>query len=103
MSEETDDIAEPSARLLDIVVGVGVFCLLLSSLTLYFSVRHFFSETTEVQNVSITYMLFARLCGITAFCIGVYCIFNQRWTAGALLLLGSIVLPFISLFVHGTM
>ncbi len=48
------------------------------------------------------YLMLARLFGIASFAIGGLAIFNHRWTVGVLLLLISVILPFVAYQLHGT-
>ena len=48
------------------------------------------------------WLTIARVFGIGAFVVGVVAIINKNWTTGALLFIGSVSLPFVSLFVHGS-
>lgn len=47
------------------------------------------------------WMMTARLFGFGSFVLGAVAIFNQYWINGALLFIGSVVLPMLSLFVYG--
>lgn len=50
-----------------------------------------------------TWLMCARLFGIASFAIGCVAIYNQRWTQGIALLLLSVVLPVVSILLHGTL
>ena len=91
-------------KLVSLGIVAGWCCLLGSSVLLFLSTRELFDPSAGgTSNLSIILLTAARLCGIGGFVAGLYAIFNQRWTAGVLLLLCSIALPFVSLFAHGTM
>lgn len=82
-----------------LIIILGWVCLAMSSLCFYISTRNL--DTSS--EVSYALWLFtARLFGITAFGVGGFSLFNKRWTNGTLLLFGSVVLPFVSLLIHGT-
>ncbi len=49
----------------------------------------------------VVWMMLARLAGIFAFGAGVLAMFNNRWNTGVILIIGSVVLPFLSLYYHG--
>ena len=85
------------------LTALGVGCLCLSSVFLYLSFDDFLSDDPSVQTSVIINLTLARLAGIAAFIVGVVKIFNQEWTSGSLLLIGSLALPFISLLLHGTL
>lgn len=84
-----------------IIIG-GWLLLALSGVFLYLSTEALLADQEGSQMKTLTYLTISRLAGIGSFVIGVVAIFNQRWTPGGLLLIGSVILPFVALFVHGT-
>ena len=78
----------------------GWACLGLSALFLYLSGPISSAQGGEVMWVF--YLMLARLFGMFAFATGGVAIFNHRWTEGILLCLIAVVLPFLSLYMHGT-
>lgn len=90
------DSNKTAASIKTILIG-GWVCLALSSSFFYISTRGYGGTTSAMG-----WLMVSRLAGIGAFLAGGIAIFNQRWTNGTLLFIGSIVLPFLSLFVHGT-
>ncbi|MCB9030010.1 MAG: hypothetical protein H6619_03085 [Deltaproteobacteria bacterium] len=84
---------------LNVLIKAGFACLCISSICLYLSTHT--NSDTPYNTISALWMMTARLAGIAAFFIGAIAIFNQRWTAGVILFVGSVILPIASLFVHG--
>ncbi|MCB0319880.1 MAG: hypothetical protein KDD60_03080 [Bdellovibrionales bacterium] len=78
-----------------VVLG-GWASLIASSIILYCSTR-----------VGIEFgaylLILARIFGMGAFLCGVFCLANQMWNHGSLLLILSLVLPFFALLSHGSM
>lgn len=87
-------------NLIKLIVTSGWLCLLLSSACFYFSTLS--AESSSDFGYAI-WLMTARLFGFGAFVIGGFSIFNQYWFSGVALFVGSVVLPFISLYFHGTL
>jgi hypothetical protein len=85
-----------------LVISAGYLFLFLSGVFLYLSTADLLSEDSGSQTAVFVKLTLSRLFGISGFLIGVVAIFNQKWTAGSLLLIGSLALPFLALLVHGT-
>ncbi len=83
------------------IIAGGWLSLVLSAVFLSVSTDYILSAESDEMSTLI-YLSAARIFGIGGFLAGVVAIFNQRWTTGAILLIGSVVLPFVSLFVHGS-
>ena len=98
-----NDTTPPPSTLIKYLLIAGWICLVLSSFLLYQSIQLLHDSTGASDTSFILMMTFARLCGVSAFVIAIAAIFERQWTAGGSLLVASIVLPIISLFVHGTM
>lgn len=77
----------------------GRMSIVLSALFLYLS-GPITGDGNEVMWA--VYLMLARLFGIFAFAVGGVAIFNRRWTEGILLCLAAVALPFLSLYMHGT-
>jgi hypothetical protein len=75
----------------------------LSAILLYLSQPLGSGGSQENVLLWATYLMGARLFGIASFAIGCIAIYNQRWTHGIALLLLSVVLPFVSILLHGTL
>ncbi|MCB0345207.1 MAG: hypothetical protein KDD66_08810 [Bdellovibrionales bacterium] len=83
------------------LIYLGWVCLACSSFSLYQSVDLVISEEAGSEVGIVLWMMLARLSGICGFAIGAVAIFNDRWTPGVLLIVGSVSLPFASLCYHG--
>ncbi|MCB0358916.1 MAG: hypothetical protein KDD44_04755 [Bdellovibrionales bacterium] len=81
------------------MIAFGWICLIGSSLLLFLSVR----EMASPQGDGFFELTAARCCGIGAFMVGVFAILEGRWNQGVLLLIGSVGLPFVSLYFHGSL
>lgn len=84
------------------MMWAGRTCIVLSALFLYLSGPISSARGNDSAVLWATYLMLARLFGICAFAIGGVAIFNNRWTEGVLLCLISVVLPLLSLYLHGT-
>lgn len=81
----------------------GWASVFLSAVFLYLS--HPIGSGGSQENLLLwaTWLMCARLFGIVSFAIGCVAIYNQRWTQGIALLLLSVVLPVVSILLHGTL
>ncbi len=86
-------------KLIKLIIASGWLCLLLSSTCFYFSTL---SAESNSDYAYALWLMTARLFGFGAFVIGGFSIFNQYWFSGVALFIGSVALPFISLYLHGT-
>ena len=84
------------------MIWCGWGCIVLSALFLYLSGPITSARGDASEVLWAIYLMAARLFGIGAFAIGGVAIFNHRWTEGILLCLIAMVLPFLSLYMHGT-
>jgi hypothetical protein len=96
---------EPKDRIEVLVrrlIWCGWGCAALSALFLWLSGP--FSSAGDEGGVVVWafYLMAARLAGIGAFAIGGVAIYNHRWTEGILLCLIAVLLPILSLYMHGT-
>jgi hypothetical protein len=80
----------------------GRASIALSALFLYLSGPIALAKADGSEVMWAIYLMSARLFGICAFAIGGVAIFNHRWTEGILLCLLAVTLPFLSLYMHGT-
>jgi hypothetical protein len=80
------------------VIIFGWLALLLSSTCVYISTQYM--DTGPTINYALWFFV-ARLFGIGAFIVGVFCLFNQRWNNATLLIAGSVGLPFVSFIIYG--
>lgn len=90
-------------KIINLVIKLGWLCLLLSSTCFYISTRSIGLDEPGSELGYAMWLIIARLFGIGAFVVAGVCIFNQRWTQGTFLFVGSVILPFLSLFIHGTL
>ena len=90
-------------KLIFYIICGGWLCLLLSSTCFYISTRSVGISTGSSMYLYAIWLTFARIFGIGGFIVGVVAIVNQRWLNGALLFIGSVALPFLSLFIHGSL
>lgn len=81
---------------------VGAACLLLSSMSLYVSTTYIHSPESGSEVALVLWLMAARLCGIAAFACGVVAMVQQSWTIGTFLFIGSLGLPCVSIFIHGS-
>lgn len=81
----------------------GWASVFLSAVFLYLS--HPIGSGGSQENLLLwaTWLMAARLFGIASFAIGCVAIYNQRWTQGIVLLLLSVVLPVVSILLHGSL
>lgn len=90
------------SRTINLIIYAGWACLLLSSTCFYISTRSIGIVEPGSEITYALWLIVARLFGIGAFIVAGVSIFNQRWTHGTLLFIGSVALPFLSLFMHGS-
>jgi hypothetical protein len=89
-------------KVINLIIYAGWTCLLLSSTCFYISTRSIGIDEPGSELTYALWLIVARLFGIGAFIVAGFSIFNQRWTHGTLLFIGSVALPFLSLFIHGS-
>jgi hypothetical protein len=98
-------MTEPQRRAQALVrrlIWAGRVSIALSALCLYLSGPIAAPGDGHAGVMWAVYLMLARLFGIGAFAIGGVAIFNHRWTEGILLCLIAVSLPFLSLYMHGT-
>jgi hypothetical protein len=99
-------VGDPSVEqgtLIRRALRAGWASVALSAVFLYLS--HPIGSGGSQENLLLwaTWLMLARLFGIASFAIGCVAIYNQRWTQGIALLLLSVVLPVLSILLHGTL
>jgi len=82
------------------LIITGWMCLLMSSACEYMSTTEMDSSSVMAQAL---WLFVARFFGFGSFVAGAFSLFNQFWTNGTLLLIGSVALPFVSLFFYGVL
>ena len=96
----TDDQAPAkNERLITAMVVFGWFCLISSTIAVTFLTAEI--GNSESSDYS-TYLIIARIFGMVSFVVGVVAMMHERWLSASLLLVGSIILPIVSLFVAGS-
>ena len=83
-------------------IRAGWGCVLLSAMFLYLSKAVESGQGGLGDALWATFLMAARMCGISSFAIGGVAIYNERWTQGVLMMLLSVLLPVIAFVVHGT-
>jgi hypothetical protein len=79
-------------------VAMGWLSLALSSTCFFIGIHYIAMDSNWTYAVC---MMIARLFGFCSFVLGAVAIFNRYWLNGALLFIGSIGLPIVSLFIYG--
>lgn len=84
------------------VIWAGWVCVVLAAVFLYISKVVEPEQGESGYALWATYLMLARLCGLSSFAIGGIAIFNHRWVEGIAMLLLSFGLPVIAFVLHGT-
>lgn len=94
LAENRYNLSIVSART---IITIGLLLLSLSAGLLAFS-----ASTEDEMEQALT-LVIARFCGLGSFGVGVFALSQSRFTLGGIILLVSVILPFISLSIMGKM
>ncbi|MCB0318781.1 MAG: hypothetical protein KDD56_08485 [Bdellovibrionales bacterium] len=81
------------------IIKLGWAALVVSASLLVISIYLVKFYHSDIVTYSI-WLTFARIFGIISFFIGVFSIAVGKWNQGTLLILGSVLLPILSLYIH---
>ena len=96
-----DESAKALSALIHRIILFGWVSLALSVAFLFLS-GDILEEAGGESVWPAIWLMISRTCGIGAFLVGAFALFNRRWTTGVCLFFLSIFLPIIAYHLHGT-